>query len=62
MGASWSAAAFRMNAGIESGPVALKDFRPFSSLWTPFQLIAMSGISGWGLGPLSGSELVSSLV
>ena len=26
MGASWSAAAFHINAGMESGPVALKDF------------------------------------
>ena len=25
MGASWSAAAFRINAGMDAGPVALKD-------------------------------------
>ena len=62
MGASWSAAAFRINAGMESGHVALKDFRPSRRLWIPFQLTSMSGISGWGQGPLSGSELVSSLM
>ena len=62
MGASWSAAAFRINAGMESGPVALNDFNPLRSLWTPFQFTLMFGISGWGLGPLSGIELVSSLV
>ena len=54
-GASWSAAAFRINAEMETDPVALKDFSPFRSLWTPFQFIALSGTSGWGLGPLSGS-------
>ena len=61
-GASWSAAALRINAGIESGPVALNGFIPLSSLWTPFQLTSMLGILGNGLGPLSGRELVSSFV
>ena len=44
---------------MESGPVALKVFEPFSSLWTPFQLTSSLGISGYGLGPLSGIVLVS---
>ena len=48
MGASWSAAAFRINAGMESGPVALNDFNPLRSLCTPFQFTSMFGISGWG--------------
>ena len=47
---------------MESGPVALKDFKPLRSLWTPLQLTSISDIAGWGLGSLSGIELVSSLV
>ena len=31
-------------------------------MWTPFQLTSMLGILGYGLGPLSGRELVSSFV
>ena len=46
---------------MEAGPVALKVFRPLSSLWTPFQLTSVSGISKCGLGPLSGMVLVSYL-
>ena len=48
--------------GIESGPVALKDFSPFRSLWTPFWLTVILDISRCGLGALFGSELVSSFV
>ena len=41
-GASSSAAAFRMNAGIESGPVAFWVLSFFKSLWTPFQSTLIS--------------------
>ena len=41
---------------MESCPVAFKVFD--SSLWTPFQLTSSLGISGYGLGPLSGIVLV----
>ena len=57
IGVSWSAAAFKINVEMESCPVTLKDYSPFRNLWTPFQLIALSDISGWGLGSLSCTEL-----
>ena len=53
---SKSAAPLRIKAGMESG------FSPLRSLCTSFQLTSVVGIAGHGLGPLSGSELVSSLV
>ena len=52
-GASSFAAAFRMNAGIEAGPVALRVLRFFRSLWTPFQSTLISGMLGVVLVPLS---------
>ena len=51
-----------MKTGMESGPVALKGSSPLRILCTSFQFTAMAGISRYGLGPLSGNELVSSLV
>ena len=52
---------FSVKAGTESVPVALKVFKPLSSVWTTFQLTSSLGISGYGLGPLSGMVLVSSI-
>jgi hypothetical protein len=54
IGASWSAADFKISDGIESGPVALCMFCFFSSLVTPLQLIFMSDIVWYGLFPLFG--------
>ena len=53
-GASSSAAAFNMNAGTESEPVALWVSRFFKSLCMPFKSTLISGISGVVLGSLSG--------
>ena len=41
---------------------ALNGFNPLSSLLTPFQLTFMLGMLGYGLGPLSGRELISLFV
>ena len=54
--------AFRMKAGIESGPVALCVLMFFKSLWTPFQSILISGMFGVVLLPLSGMLVRSSSV
>ena len=54
IGASWSVADFKINDGIESGPVALCMFWFFSSFVTPLQLIFMSDIAWYGLFPLFG--------
>jgi hypothetical protein len=51
IGASWSAADFKIKDGIESGPVALCMFWFFSSFVTPLQL---SDIVWYGLFPLFG--------
>ena len=59
--ASSSAAAFRMNAGIESGPVALCVLRFINSSWT-FQSTLISGMLGVVLVPLSGILVRSSCV
>ena len=47
---------------MESGPVALKGFSSLRNLCIPFQFTTVEGISGYGLVPLSVSEVVSSLV
>ena len=47
---------------MEPGLVALNGFSLLRSLCNLFQFTSMVGISGYGLGPLSGNELISSLV
>ena len=61
-GAYSSAAAFRMKAGIESGPVALYVLRFFKSLCTRFQSTLISTMLGVELVPLSGMLVRSSSV
>ena len=46
IGASWSTAAFKIKAGMESGPGALKGFSPLRSLCTAFQFTSVIGMSG----------------
>ena len=48
---SWLSSFKTVRGGIKSGPVA---FKLASNCWMPGVDIVMSGIEGWGLGPLSG--------
>ena len=57
IGASSSAAALRINAGIEFGR-----FQSVEKFLNSFQLTSMMYMLGYGLVPLSGRELVSSFV
>ena len=52
---SWLSS-FKTVGGIKSGPVgvALCGFKLASNFWMPGVDIVISGIEGWGLGPLSG--------
>ena len=49
MGASSSAAAFRIKVCMLSGPAALYGLKPFRSFWAPFGLTLMFCIGWYGL-------------
>ena len=53
---------FKKWAGILSGPVALWGSILFSNFISPLVLIFISGMVGWGLWPLFGMVVVSSVV
>ena len=58
-GAISCATNFSRQQGMLSGPAALQGFKFCSRFLMPLVEVSMSGVSGWGLGPIS-SRLIRS--